>query len=100
MGHSETSVITSIHSHPGAEPDDYHEMYSMGFEFDPYTRTYNSYKQGSDYDLKTDPTSSFYNKSSYYIYMQKSHNLWQIKSSPKILPINKGIIKSSMGFPF
>ena len=86
MGHSEASVITSIHSHPGAKPDRRSELNSMGVDIDPFgvVRIPDIAKiTDNDYKLKT---NSEYSNSLYYIYMQGSRNVWQIKKDGSLIP--------------
>jgi RHS repeat-associated protein len=70
MGHSQSSVVAFVHSHPGIDLD--YEKSSMGWTGSP-TRTYIP----SDYHNKT--TKADYKKSIYYTYFPQSGNLWSVR---------------------
>jgi len=76
LGHSSSSVIAFIHSHPNANLSG--ELWSMGFRSQVNGKIH--YGVGSDYDLRSN--CSDYN-CLYYTYFPKSGNLYSVRSHKK-----------------
>ena len=74
IGHSESSVIADIHSHPNARSG--YELQSMGLieQNDGSIR----YNHGTDIDLKTN--STYYQSRHYYVYIVKTKHLYYVRS--------------------
>ena len=90
-GRSMSSVVAGIHSHPNTRPDLRSELNSMGVDLGPYNEPY-ALPFRNDYSLKTDP-DGLYKYSLYYIYMQKSQNVWEIKNDGNLIKMNFNEIK-------
>ncbi|MBR0055450.1 MAG: hypothetical protein IJP65_09130, partial [Bacteroidales bacterium] len=74
IGHSESSVIADVHSHPNARSN--YELQSMGFVSQKNGKI--SYVRGSDYDLVSH--SADYQSRYYYVYIAKTKHLYYVRN--------------------
>ncbi len=74
IGHSESSVIADVHSHPKANSNT--ELHSMGFT--SQKKGIISYTVGSDYDLVSH--SPEYQSRYYYVYIVKTKHLYYVRN--------------------